>query len=151
MLTTCLVMLSTAAWAQESDAPAPPPLPPVAEQPPPAEPAPAPPPPADPPPLANPPPWGGPGAQTGAQRAPGAMGGHGGMGGHSAMGRKSCQSWEIAVWNPKASGCAARPDASGDDWCAVPEGMKPIQPVGDSSKWWVMRCADPEPAGPPVP
>ncbi len=63
-----------------------------------------------------------------------------------------CETWELAVWNPRKSGCAAQPDALGEDWCPVPEGMSPVQPVGDTNKWWVKRCADPAGAGgPPQP
>ncbi len=65
-------------------------------------------------------------------------------------GKKRCEQWEIAVWNPRKSGCAGQPDALGDEWCPVPDGMTPIQPVGDTLKWWVKRCADPTPE-PPAP
>ena len=63
-----------------------------------------------------------------------------------------CESWEIAVWNPRKSGCAAQPDALGEEWCPVPAGMTPVQPVGDTNKWWVKRCAEPVGGGgPPQP
>jgi hypothetical protein len=143
VLTTCLLLLSTATWAQEAPEPAPAEAPETeapagetAEEAPsetPAEPTGANPPPWEaggpPPPEANQPP---PPMRRTQQR-------------HSSQRQKKmprCESWEIAVWNPRKTGCAAQPDATGDDWCPVPEGMTPVQPVGDTNKWWVKRCAD---------
>ncbi len=95
---------------------------------------------------ARPPPWADPTATppTPAPRprpaqgpGPGARGARGGK--HHA-----CRQWEISVWDPKASGCAAYPSAADGDWCALPEGVTPVQPVADSRKWWIKRCAETE-------
>ncbi|GEM_PF-7132284 len=144
MLTTCLLLLSTTTWAQDSGDEAP------------ADDAPETQAPAEEGPGANPPPWEAGGQPPPAlapeaeqppppvrppQQARHAM--------QRQMKMKRCESWEIAVWNPRKTGCAAQPDATGDDWCPVPAGMTPIEPVGDTNKWWVKRCADQPAEGPP--
>ena len=67
--------------------------------------------------------------------------GHGAPKGHGKK-HARCTTWEIAVWDPKAYGCESFPSAADDEWCALPEGHTPIQPVADSRKWWVKRCAE---------
>ena len=152
MLTTCLLLFTTATWAQEAEEPAPADDPPASEAPEGETPEEAPP--AESAPGANPPPWeaGGPAhppAPEGAQPPPMQRSQSRHMM-QRQMKKHRCESWELAVWNPRKSGCAAQPDALSDEWCPVPEGMTPVQPVGDTNKWWVKRCAD-DPADEPPP
>jgi hypothetical protein len=141
VLTTLFLVLSTAAWGQDPEPSETPPEPlPPAEQP-------APEPPPEPESAANPP------LREGERPSSEAMGGprKPGPDPSAKRGRSHrpvCESWEIGVWNPKKSGCAAYPNVIDDQWCRVPEGMIPIEPVGDTYRWWVKRCADPKPEAP---
>lgn len=143
MLTTCVLLFSTVTWAQEAEEPAPVDDDAPASEAPPAESAPG----------ANPPPWeaGGPAHAPAPEAAlPPPIRRSQQRHGSQRHKMPRCESWELAVWNPRKSGCAAQPDALGDEWCPVPEGMTPVQPVGDANKWWVKRCTD-EPADEPLP